>query len=162
MPTCEATTGKSVIIDRKENLRSHRLYQIGRRPQEIILSSLALAALSQVMLLIAVAIIIDDHSAEPIFVQDRISRNGKPFRFYKFRSMCANAEAKFEELLDKNEMAGPAFKIKDSSRVTWGGKFIRKTSIGELPQLWNIFKGDMSIVRPKPALSREVEMYKDG
>lgn len=93
------------------------------------------------------------------FSQVRIGRNGKPFKFYKFRSMCANAEAKLDGLLEKNEMDGPVFKIKDDPRITRVGKFIRKTSIDELPQLWNILKGDMSIVGPRPALPREVEQY---
>lgn len=113
------------------------------------------------MLLIAVAIMIDDHSAGPIFYQDRVGRNGKLFRFYKFRSMCADAEAKLDELLDQNEMDGPVFKIRDDPRITRVGKFIRKTSLDELPQLWNILKGDMSIVGLRPALPREVEQYGD-
>ena len=89
MPTCGATTSKPVridktmLIDKKENLRSHRLYWVGRRTQDIILSVIALIVLSPVMLLIAVAIMIDGHSAGPILYQDRIGRNGKLFRFYK-------------------------------------------------------------------------------
>lgn len=71
------------------------------------------------------------------------------------------AERKLEELLQKNEMDGLAFKIKDDPRITKVGRFIQRTSIDELPQLWNIFKGDMSIVGPRPALPREVEQYKD-
>lgn len=159
MPTCEVTTSRPVLINKEENLRSHRLYWIGRRTQDIILSALALVVLSPVMLLIAVAIMIDDHSAGPIFYQDRVGRNGKLFRFYKFRSMCADAEAKLDGLLDQNEMDGPVFKIKDDPRITRVGKIIRKTSLDELPQLWNILKGDMSIVGPRPALPREVEQY---
>ena len=104
---------------------------------------------------------VDDPSAGPIFSQERIGRDGKPFKFYKFRSMCPNAEAKLDDLLDQNEMDGPVFKIKDDPRITRVGKFIRKTSIDELPQLWNILKGDMSIVGPRPALPREVEQYGD-
>lgn len=159
MPTCEVTTSKPVLIDKKENLHSHRLYWTCRRIQDIALSSIALVFLSPVMLLIAGAIMIDDPSAGPIFYQDRIGRNGKPFRFYKFRSMCADAEDKLDGLLEKNEMDGPVFKIKDDPRITRVGKFIRKTSLDELPQLWNILKGDMSIVGPRPALPREVEQY---
>lgn len=150
MPTCEATTSKPVRIDRKDNLRSHRLYWIGRRTQNIILSALALIVLSPVMLLIALAIMIDDHSAGPIFYQDRVGRKGKLFRFYKFRSMCADAEEKLNELLDQNEMDGPVFKIKDDPRITRVGKFIRKTSLDELPQLWNILKGEHSIFVTTP------------
>ena len=96
-----------------------------------------------------------------IFCQNRVGVNGRIFKFYKFRSMCPNAEAKLDDLLDQNEMDGPVFKIKDDPRITRVGKFIRKTSLDELPQLWNILKGDMSIVGPRPALPREVEQYGD-
>ena len=152
---------KEVEINRKENLRNHRLYWIGRRAQDVILSALALVVLSPVMLATAIAIVVDDPSAGPIFSQERVGRNGKLFKFYKFRSMCPNAEAKLDDLLNQNEMDGPVFKIKDDPRITRVGKFIRKTSIDELPQLWNILKGDMSIVGPRPALPREVEQYGD-
>ena len=139
---------KPVEINRKENLKNHKWYWIGRRTQDVILSLAALVMLSPLMLVTAIAIVVDDPSAGPIFSQVRIGRNGKPFKFYKFRSMCANAEAKLDGLLEKNEMDGPVFKIKDDPRITRVGKFIRKTSIDELPQLWNILKGDMSIVGP--------------
>ena len=98
---------KPVEIDRKENLRDHRLYWIGRRTQDVILSFGALVVLSPVMLATAIAIVVDDPSAGPIFSQERIGRNGKPFKFYKFRSMCPNAEAKLDDLLAQNEMDGP-------------------------------------------------------
>ena len=161
MATNTVGIDKEVEVNRKENLRDHRLYWIGRRTQDVILSSLALVVLSPVMLATAIAIVVDDPSAGPVFSQERIGRNGKPFKFYKFRSMCPNAEAKLDDLLDQNEMDGPVFKIKDDPRITRVGKFIRKTSLDELPQLWNILKGDMSIVGPRPALPREVEQYGD-
>ena len=150
---------KPVEIDRKENLRDHRLYWIGRRTQDVILSSVALVVLSPVMLATAIAIVADDPSAGPIFSQERIGRNGKPFKFYKFRSMCPNAEAKLDDLLDQNEMDGSVFKIKDDPRITRVGKFIRKTSLDELPQLWNILKGDMSIIGTRPPLISETNLY---
>ena len=160
VPT-EATVGlqKPVEIDRKQNLKEHRLYWIGRRAQDILFSALALVVLSPLMLVTALVIVLDDPSAGPIFAQERVGRNGKRFRFYKFRSMCPNAEAKLEGLMEQNEMDGPVFKIKDDPRITRVGKFIRRTSIDELPQLWNILKGDMSIVGPRPALPREVSQY---
>ena len=105
------------------------------------------------------AIIIDSPGASPIFHQDRVGRDGKVFRFYKFRSMVPNAEKQLDKLLKYNEMSGPAFKMKDDPRITRVGKFIRKTSIDELPQLWNILKGDMSIVGPRPSLPREAAQY---
>ena len=150
---------KKVEIDRKENLRKHRLYWIGRRTQDVILSSLALVALSPVMLATAIAIVVDDPSAGPIFSQERIGRNGKPFKFYKFRSMCPNAEAKLDDLLEQNEMDGPVFKIKDDPRITRVGKFIRKTSIDELPQFYNVLKGDMSLVGTRPPTVDEFRQY---
>ena len=114
------TTGieKKVEIDRKENLHDHRLYWFVRRAQDVILSAAALVVLSPLMLGTAIAIVIDDPSAGPIFSQERIGRDGKPFKFYKFRSMCPNAEAKLNDLLDQNEMDGPVFKIKDDPRIT--------------------------------------------
>ena len=119
---------------------------------------LALTAIAFVIF----APIIKIQSPGPVFFkQVRIGKNGRRFNFYKFRSMCPNAEAKLDDLLDQNEMDGPVFKIKDDPRITRVGKFIRKTSIDELPQLWNILKGDMSIVGPRPALPREVEQYGD-
>ena len=134
-------------------------YRFFRRLQDIVLSLLALLVLWPVLLVIAIIIVLDSPGAGPIFVQTRVGKNGKEFRFYKFRSMCPNAEAKLEELLDQNEMEGPAFKIKEDPRITRFGKFIRATSIDELPQLINVLRGDMSIVGPRPALPREVAQY---
>ncbi len=147
------------LLDREEVLRSRRKYWAIRRGQDILLSLLALLALWPIMAIVALVIWIDSPGASPIFAQDRVGRDGKVFRFYKFRSMVPNAEQKLEELLEKNEMEGPAFKIKEDPRITRVGKFIRKTSLDELPQLWNILKGDMSIVGPRPPLPREVAEY---
>lgn len=105
---------KPAEINRKENLRDHQLYWIGRRTQDIVLSSLALVILLPVMLITSIAIVMDDPSAGPIFSQVRVGRNGKLFRLYKFRSMCPNAEAQLDDLMDQNEMDGPAFKIKEA------------------------------------------------
>jgi lipopolysaccharide/colanic/teichoic acid biosynthesis glycosyltransferase len=80
---------------------------------------------------------------------------------HKFRSMYVDAEDRLAEILKDNEMDGPAFKIKDDPRITRVGRVIRKTSLDELPQLWNVLKGDMSIVGPRPALPREVELYNE-
>ena len=150
---------KPVVIDRKQNLREHRLYWVGRRTQDVVLSALALVVLSPVMLATAIAIVVDDPSAGPIFSQERIGRDGKPFKFYKFRSMCPNAEAKLDDLLGQNEMDGPVFKIKDDPRITRVGKFIRKTSIDELPQFYNVLKGDMSLVGTRPPTVDEFRQY---
>ena len=148
-----------VLLNREEVLRSRKRYWVIRRGQDILLSLIALLLLWPVMLIVALVVWIDSPEAGPIFAQERVGRDGKVFRFYKFRSMIPNAEAKLQELLAQNEMEGPAFKIKDDPRITRVGKFIRKTSLDELPQLWNILKGDMSIVGPRPPLPREVAEY---
>lgn len=152
---------KPLVIDRDEVLKKGRGYWVLRRAQDIVFSLLALIVLMPLFLVIAVVIVIDSPGASPLFSQRRIGRDGKVFKFYKFRSMIPNAEAKLDELLKNNEMDGPAFKMKDDPRITRVGKFIRKTSIDELPQLWNILKGDMSFVGPRPALPREVALYGD-
>lgn len=145
--------------DCREPFEIKRAYQFGRRAQDILFSALALLALAPFMLLLALIIVIDSPGAGPIFVQERIGKNGKSFRFFKFRSMVPQAEEKLGELLKDNEMDGPVFKIKEDPRITRIGKFIRKTGIDELPQLLNILKGNMSLVGPRPALPREVEQY---
>lgn len=94
-------------------------------------------------------------------MQERIGRNGKKFKMFKFRSMVVDAEDKLDNLLKSNEMDGPVFKIAKDPRITRVGRFIRKTGIDELPQLFNIIKGDMSIVSPRPALPQEVEQYNE-
>jgi lipopolysaccharide/colanic/teichoic acid biosynthesis glycosyltransferase len=148
-------------IDVSENLRSHRLYEIGKRVQDFVLALIASALLFPFMLLLMIIICIDSPGAGPIFVQTRIGKDGKPFRFYKFRSMVPHAESMQAALQKHNEMDGPAFKMKKDPRITRVGRFIRKVSIDELPQLWNVLKGDMSLVGPRPALPREVELYTD-
>lgn len=147
------------MLNREEVLRKRRGYWFVRRTQDLLISSIALLLLWPLMLVIAIIIVIDSPGAGPIFTQTRVGRDGKTFKFYKFRSMCPNAEEKLEGLLEQNEMEGPVFKIKDDPRITRVGKFIRKTSIDELPQLINVFLGQMSIVGPRPALPREVEQY---
>lgn len=147
------------ILDREEVLQGARRYWSLRRAQDIVLSSLALLALWPWMLLVAIIIMLDSPGASPIFAQTRIGRDGKAFTFYKFRSMKPNAEDELEELMEYNEMDGPVFKIKDDPRITRFGRFLRRSSIDELPQLWNVLRGDMSIVGPRPCLPREAEQY---
>ena len=148
-----------IQLDRKEQLRKKRGYWILRRGQDILFSLIALLILWPVMLIVALVVFIDDPHGSPFFSQARCGRDGKLFKMYKFRSMYVDAEARLQELLKENEMDGPAFKMKNDPRITRVGHFIRKTSLDELPQLWNILKGDMSIVGPRPALPREVEQY---
>lgn len=149
------------ILDRKEELQRKKKYWILRRTQDVLLSSVALIVCSPLMLMIALAIYIDDPKGSPIFIQTRCGRDGKQFKFYKFRSMCVDAEEKLGALLCENEKDGPAFKMKNDPRITRVGRFIRKSSLDELPQLVNILRGDMSIVGPRPAVPREVEQYND-
>ncbi|MBO5248090.1 MAG: sugar transferase [Clostridia bacterium] len=137
------------------------IYEAFKRVFDIVCSALGLLALALPLLVIAIIVVIDNPGASPIYSQLRVGKNGKKFKFYKFRSMIPNAENMLDSLLDQNEMDGPAFKIKDDPRITRFGHFIRRTSIDELPQLWNVLMGDMSLVGPRPPLPREVEMYDD-
>ena len=150
-----------ISIDREKTLRSHRRYWVLRRAQDIVFSLLALILLARLSLLISLAIVLDSPGDGAIFRQRRVGRDGKLFWLYKFRTMCPDAEEQLNELLSQNQMDGPVFKIKGDPRITRVGRFLRKTSLDELPQLLNVLQGDMSIVGPRPALPREVELYSD-
>ena len=150
-----------ISIDREKTLRSHRRYWVLRRAQDIVFSLLALILLAPLALLISLAIVLDSPGDGAIFRQRRVGRDGKLFWLYKFRTMCPDAEEQLNELLSQNQMDGPVFKIKGDPRITRVGRFLRKTSLDELPQLLNVLQGDMIIVGPRPALPREVELYSD-
>lgn len=129
-----------------------------KRVADIIASGAGIIILSPVFLL--TALLIKLTSPGPVFyLQKRSGLNGRRFVLYKFRSMYKNAHEKLSELLEKNEMKGPVFKIKDDPRITPLGKILRKTSIDELPQLFNVFMGQMSLVGPRPPLPQEVARY---
>ena len=135
-----------------------RIYEISKRAIDIIGAGSGLLLLSPVIVIVACAIKFT--SKGPIFFsQKRVGKNGELFDMYKFRSMVVNAEELKEKLAHQNEMSGPMFKMKDDPRVTKVGKFIRKTSLDELPQLWNVLKGDMSLVGPRPSLPKEVAQF---
>lgn len=136
-----------------------RVYLLVKRIQDIILSALALLTLWPVLAVIALLIVLDDPGAGPLFSQIRCGKDGRRFRFYKFRTMCADAETQQEALQKYNEMQGPVFKIKADPRITRLGKFLRRMSLDELPQLVNVLKGDMSLVGPRPPLPSEVAQY---
>ncbi len=138
-------TSNVEIVYQKKSLA----YKVVKRLLDIFLSIIALVCLSPVLLITSIAIYLED-KGPVIFIQERNGLNGKVFRMYKFRSMCVNAPIMHKDLLDKNELDGPAFKMRNDPRVTKVGNFIRKTSIDELPQLINILKGEMSIVGPRP------------
>ena len=148
-----------VFWDDNEQQSKTNIYLVGRRVQDIVFSILAMIVLSPIMLITMIAILIDDPSGSPIYRQQRCGRDGKRFAMFKFRSMHMGAEARLNDLLKDNERDGPAFKMKEDPRITRVGRFIRKTSLDELPQLWNVLIGEMSIVGPRPPLPREVVKY---
>lgn len=141
--------------------KQRRTYWCLKRFLDLFFSILATIVLLPLMLIVALVIVIDDPHASPIYSQERVGQHGKRFRFYKFRSMIANADKLVDSLQHQNEKDGPVFKIKNDPRITKIGRFIRKTSIDELPQLFNIIRGDMSIVGPRPGLPREVAQYNE-
>lgn len=162
--TIDVFIGKDVITDnpnllRVEDIDRKYVYRFLKRMMDMLGSILGLVVLSPLFLVIAIAIQKEEKNSPVFFSQIRIGKNGKKFKMYKFRSMCEDAETKLEDLLQHNEIEGAMFKIKDDPRVTKVGKFIRKTSIDELPQLLNVLKGDMSLVGPRPPLEREIKEY---
>ena len=134
------------------------VYDFFKRVFDLVMATFALIVLSPVFLFTAIAIKRED-GGKVFYSQTRLTKGGKEFKMYKFRSMCPDADKKLDELLKYNEVKGPAFKMEDDPRVTKVGHFIRKTSIDELPQLVNIIKGDMTIIGPRPPLPREVAQY---
>jgi len=143
----------------KQKIDSRIVYHFVKRVIDIVGSSLGLLVLSPLFLIIGFLIKKEDSGGPIFFYQDRVGKDGKIFKMYKFRSMCVDAEDRLLMLLEHNEVEGYMFKIKDDPRITNIGKFIRKTSIDELPQLLNVFKGDMSLVGPRPPLIREFNEY---
>lgn len=143
----------------KEEIDSRYVYFFVKRLIDILGSFVGLILLSPLFFVVAYKIKKEDPQGPVFFSQDRVGKNGRIFKMYKFRSMCVDAEEKLETLLQHNEVEGAMFKMKDDPRVTKIGKFIRKTSIDELPQLLNVLKGEMSLVGPRPPLIREVSEY---
>ena len=144
-------------------VRQHRRYgyRFVKRVFDFVASLLGLIILSPLFLIIAIAIKAEDPKGSVFYSQTRLGRGETPFKMYKFRSMVSNADQLLEELLKNNEIDGAMFKMQDDPRVTKIGKFIRKYSIDELPQLLNVLQGSMSLVGPRPPLPREVEEYSD-
>lgn len=141
-----------------EFLPKKKLYAVAKRFLDVFLSVSALIVLFPLLLFTAIAVKLDS-KGPALYAQYRAGKNGKPFKMYKFRSMCADAEQKLKDLQHLNEKDGPVFKISNDPRITKVGEFIRKKSIDELPQLFNILRGEMSIVGPRPPLISEVEQY---
>jgi len=129
-----------------------------KRPFDVAASALGVAVLSPFFLVLSILIKLD--SPGPVlFKQLRVGKDGRQFWFYKFRSMVVNAEEMKNKLMHLNELEGPVFKISDDPRITKVGRFLRRTSLDELPQLLNVLRGDMSLVGPRPPLPGEVENY---
>ncbi len=146
------TTGKSQTLTRN--------YLAAKRAMDIIICGATLVLLSPLWLLVALAIKLDSRGPV-LFRQLRVGRNHKPFYCLKFRSMTADAETRKDEVVHLNEVDGPVFKIRNDPRVTRVGRFIRKTSLDEFPQLVNVLRGEMTLVGPRPPLPREVEQYEE-
>ncbi len=171
--TASAKKGKVVVKDIEEFgeilpitadiLKNRPGYRFIKRLADVTLSLAALTVFSPVLLGVAIMIVVDDPHAGPIFIQERVGKNGNRFKILKFRSMVYNAEELKKELeaqgITMKEPDDPTYKLENDPRVTRVGRFIRKTSIDELPQLINIIKGDMSIVGPRPLVVSEVERF---
>ncbi|MDN2452989.1 sugar transferase [Lactobacillus sp. UCMA15818] len=150
----------SRILDR-EKLRSRHLYHFCKRIIDMVLSACGLVILSPVLLAVAGGIKHEEKGGTVIYRQQRVGKNGELFSIYKFRSMCMGADKKLEELKQLNEVEGAMFKLHNDPRVTKIGKLLRRTSLDELPQLYNVLKGDMSLVGPRPPLPNEVAHYSE-
>lgn len=142
-----------------EEVNSRKGYLAAKRLMDIIGALCGLILLSPIFIVVAFLIKYEDRKGPVIFKQIRVGKDGEEFYMYKFRSMVTDAEEKLKDLLQHNEVSGAMFKMKEDPRVTKIGKFIRKTSIDELPQLINVLKGEMSLVGPRPPLTREVKEY---
>ncbi len=155
-------------VDEKTRIRleailekSYAAYWKKKRLFDIFFATLILLFFLPLMLIIALIIYIDDPSESPVYKQIRVGRHGKEFYMYKFRTMRTSADKQLDTLTARNEMDGPVFKMREDPRITRVGKFLRKVSLDELMQFFNVLKGDMSLVGPRPPLPREVEFYTD-
>lgn len=137
----------------------HPFQWLLKRGMDYSLGLFALMIFAPMMLLIAIFIVLDARG--PIlFKQKRVGLNGKEFNMFKFRSMYPDAEKRLKELLEKNESSDGMFKMKNDPRITRVGHYLRKYSLDELPQIFNVLRGEMSLVGPRPPLVRELEFYK--
>lgn len=140
---------------------ARRVQQIVKRLLDVVLAALLLVVLSPLMLTIALLIRLTS-GAPVLFRWQVVGENGRPFTGYKFRTMVVGADRIKAELLHLNEMSGgPVFKMKDDPRITPIGKILRRYSLDELPQLWSVLKGDMSLVGPRPPLQYEYDQFTD-
>ncbi len=150
---------KKVLIDEQAQNQRY-VYRFFKRTLDIVASVIGLIVLSPVFLIVSLAIKAEDRG--PIFYsQVRLGKGQRPFKMWKFRSMIVDADKKLEKLLEQNEVEGAMFKMKEDPRITKVGRFTRKHSLDELPQLWNVLIGEMSLVGPRPPLEREVADYSE-
>lgn len=158
-PTVEAA-GNLKLLNVRSTPDKGPIWAFVKRAMDLTGAMVGLVLASPIMLVTAIAVKRCD-GGPAIFAQERVGKNGVHFKMYKFRSMYMGAEERLAELQKYNQVDGLAFKMENDPRVTPVGSFIRKTSIDELPQLWNVLKGEMSIVGPRPPLPREVAQYTD-
>lgn len=163
MKFLEAEKVDEKTAERLEKLieKSYYSYWKKKRIFDVSVTVIILTFLIIPILITALVVFLDDPKGSPFYKQVRIGRHGKPFNMYKFRSMYVDAEKRKKDLMDSNEMDGPVFKMKNDPRITRVGRVLRKYSIDEIPQLFNVLIGNMSIVGPRPALPEEVEKYSD-
>ncbi|CAM4037889.1 MULTISPECIES: sugar transferase [Bacillus cereus group] len=152
-------TAKEQGLLAAEEVNQNSIYLFTKRLMDVVGAICGLIFLLPIFVIVAMVIKIEDPKGPVFFKQTRVGKDGKEFGMYKFRSMVTDAEERLKDLLQYNEVSGAMFKMKVDPRVTKIGKFIRKTSIDELPQLLNVLKGDMSLVGPRPPLQREVKEY---
>lgn len=156
-----AELAKARRMTRMEEIRraSKRRYWKTKRVLDLLTALILLVLCIPLYALIALLIFLDDPHGSPIFSQTRLGLEGKPFTMYKFRTMTVDAEARRRELQGMNEMDGPVFKIKNDPRITRVGRFLRRSSLDELPQFVNVLLGDMSMIGPRPPLPAEAREY---
>lgn len=155
------TIDSSEVQPLKEYLTHKKGYLVTKRLIDIAGAVIGVLLTIPFIFVVGIAIKLESKSlkAKVFFVQERVGKDGKTFKMIKFRSMQEDAEEQLKNLLHKNEIKGAMFKMKNDPRVTKVGKFIRKTSIDELPQFFNVLVGNMSLVGPRPPLMREVVQY---
>lgn len=157
----EIENTRQTLLFTQAAINQRYVYRGLKRLFDIVASLAGLIILSPLFLVLAIWIKADDSKGGVFYSQTRLGRAQKTFKMYKFRSMCSDADEKLKALLKYNEVEGAMFKMKEDPRITKVGKFIRKYSIDELPQLWNVLIGDMSLVGPRPPLEREIKEYTD-
>ncbi len=156
----ENATGVNRMVLNKDKLERQYVYIYLKRFFDVILSLICLIVLAIPFLIIATFVRFCD-GGPVLYTQERVGKDGRQFQIYKFRSMYVGADKLLEKLKEQNEVTGPMFKMKNDPRITSVGRFLRKTSLDELPQLWNVLRGDMSLVGPRPPLPREVAKYSE-